>query len=226
MPRAEDRWSRPRLRRAPQGSGLAFDPLLDRAEDAGAVTIQHLDPDHVAERHERRRRLAVLQGLHGAPLGEAGGALAGVLVGDRARADDGACRQRSRLRRVRDQLREIELHVDAGLGRAEPFAIDVGQQRQVQLVVAPGIAQFVRGHEDRRQGRARLRLQEAEALGQFARDQVAQADTSLTRPTSWMCAAACSGVTAIGTSSVMTTISASRSMPWASSTTRTGSRGP
>src|SRR5690606_8342657 len=40
-----------------------------------------------------------------------------------------------------------------------------------------------------------------------------RSETSLTRPTSWMCPAACSGLTAIGTSSVTTTISASRSMP-------------
>jgi hypothetical protein len=53
-----------------------------------------------------------------------------------------------------------------------------------------------------------------------------RSETSLTRPTSWMWPAACSGVTPIGTSSVTTTISASRSMPCASSGTRTGSRGP
>ena len=29
------------------GQRLAFDPLLDRAKDAGAITIQHLDPDQV-----------------------------------------------------------------------------------------------------------------------------------------------------------------------------------
>ena len=40
-----------------------------------------------------------------------------------------------------------------------------------------------------------------------------RSETSLTRPTSWMCPAACSGVAAIGTSSGTTTISASRSMP-------------
>src|SRR3546814_4224661 len=38
------------------------------------------------------------------------------------------------------------------------------------------VAQFVGGDEHRRQRRARLRLQEAEALRQLARNQVAQAD--------------------------------------------------
>lgn len=53
------------------GSGplLALDPLFDRTEHAVAGRVQHLDPDHVAERHERRGRLAVAQGLHGALLG-------------------------------------------------------------------------------------------------------------------------------------------------------------
>ena len=51
-------------------------------------------------------------------------------------------------------------------------------------------------------------------------------DTSLTRPMSWMWPAACSGVAAIGRSSVITTISASRSMPYSSLGTLTGSRGP
>jgi len=77
---------------------------------------------------------------------------------------------------VRDELREGELHVHTGLRRAEPVAVDVRGQRQVDLVVAPGIAEFVRGDEHRRQGRARLGLQEAEALGQFVGDQVAQRD--------------------------------------------------
>ncbi|KAG1488882.1 hypothetical protein G6F52_013802 [Rhizopus delemar] len=40
-----------------------------------------------------------------------------------------------------------------------------------------------------------------------------RSETSLTRPTSWIWPAACSGVAATGTSSVMTTISASRAMP-------------
>src|SRR4249919_1763317 len=53
-----------------------------------------------------------------------------------------------------------------------------------------------------------------------------RSETSLTRPTSWMCAAAPSADTPIGTSSVTTTISASRSMPNSSEDTSTGSRGP
>ncbi|MNV39249.1 hypothetical protein D3C71_1308220 [compost metagenome] len=130
--------------------------------------------DHVAKGHERGARLAVAQGFHGALLGKAGGTLAGVLVGDGARADDGTGAQRAGPGRMRDQLGEVELHVHPGLGRAEPGPVDVGHQRQVHLAVLPGLAQLIRGDEHRRQRRARLGLQEAEALGQFAGDQIAQ----------------------------------------------------
>ncbi len=77
---------------------------------------------------------------------------------------------------MRDQLGEVELHVHAGFRRAEPGAVDVGHQRQVDLAVLPGLAQLVGGDEHRRQRRTRLGLQEAEALGQLARNQVAQGD--------------------------------------------------
>src|SRR3546814_7476718 len=66
------------------------------------------------------------------------------------------------LRGVRHQLGEVELHVDAGFGRTEPFAVDVGQHRQVQLVAAPGVAEFVGRDQHRRQGRTRLGLKSEE----------------------------------------------------------------
>ena len=46
----------------------------------------------------------------------------------------------------------------------------------MQLAAVPGLAEFVRRDRDRREGRGRLRLEEAETLGQFGRDQTAQAD--------------------------------------------------
>ena len=44
----------------------------------------------------------------------------------------------------------------------------------MQLAAGPGLAQLVRRHRDRRKGRGRLGLEEAEILGQLGRDQVAQ----------------------------------------------------
>ncbi len=75
-----------------------------------------------------------------------------------------------------DQLGEVELHVVAGFGSAEPGAVDVRHQRQMQLAVAPGIVQLVGGDEHRRQRRTRLGLHETKALGELGRNQVAQRD--------------------------------------------------
>ena len=47
------------------------------------------------------------------------------LVGHGARTDDGAGGKRPRLRRMGDQLSEIESHVDAGIGAAERLAVEV-----------------------------------------------------------------------------------------------------
>src|SRR5690606_4944732 len=84
-PQAKER--PPSRRPASASGGLAFDALFDRAEDAAAVAIEHLDPDPVAERQERGDRLAPLQRFHGPALGQAGGAGGGVLVGDGTRTD-------------------------------------------------------------------------------------------------------------------------------------------
>ncbi len=104
------------------------------------------------------------------------------LVGDGAGADDGARRQRASLGRMRHQLGEIELHVLTRLRRTEPLAIDMRQQRQMQLVATPVIAQFVRRDEHRRQRRARLGLEKAEALASSDGIRL-RSDTSLTNPT-------------------------------------------
>src|SRR3546814_1462694 len=50
---------------------LAFDALLDGAEDRVPLPVEHLDAHGIAERHEGRHRLALLQGLDGALLGAA-----------------------------------------------------------------------------------------------------------------------------------------------------------
>ena len=60
--------------------------------------------------------------------------------------------ERPRARRMSDKLREIEDHVHAGVGAAEELAVPVAQQRQVQLVVPPGIAQLVRRDRDGGEG--------------------------------------------------------------------------
>src|SRR4051812_14236526 len=118
--------------------------LLDRAEDRVAALVLHLDADRVAEIEERRRRVAGADGLDGALLGDAGvaeaalgdrlaGRAVGILVRHRARAHDGAGAQRPRLRRVGDERRKIESHVDAGVGAPEGLAVEEAQQRQSEL---------------------------------------------------------------------------------------------
>src|SRR3546814_4092078 len=67
---------------------LAFDALLDGAEDRVPLPVEHLDAHGIAEPHEGRHRLALLPGLDGALLGEARRAQAGVLVCDGDRAAD------------------------------------------------------------------------------------------------------------------------------------------
>src|SRR4051794_6804653 len=88
------------------------DLLVDGTENGLAVLALHLDADGVAELHELGRRLAVLDGLDGALLGDAAVALGPVhaavllhaLVAHRARADDAAGAHVARLADVRDEL--------------------------------------------------------------------------------------------------------------------------
>src|SRR5262245_52994325 len=80
--------------------GIPHHLLIDGAEDGAPQLVQHLDAHAVAEREERRPRLALEDRLHGPHLGKAGVAgaalvhrpagLAALLIGDRARADDAA----------------------------------------------------------------------------------------------------------------------------------------
>ena len=140
-----------------------------------AVRAEHLDAHPVAELEERRFRLAALQDFLGAALEQAAGAVLAVAVGHRARADDGAGGKRPRLRRVRDQAREIELHVLARVGLAEQIAVHPGAHRTVRTPAVPGLAQFVRRDRDRRERGGRLGMEEAEAFGEVGGHQRAQA---------------------------------------------------
>ena len=90
-------------------------------------------------------------------------------------------------------------------------------QRQVQLAAVPGIAQLVGRDRDRREGAWPACLEEAEALGQLGRDQVAQRHVvERASPAGCACAPPRRAMP-IGTSSVITATSASKSMPQASS---------
>src|SRR3546814_6312176 len=68
------------------------------------------------------------------------GAAAGVAIRHRARPDDRSRAQIARLRRMGDELAEVEGHVDARIGPAERLAVEIDAQRPVQLTVPPAIA--------------------------------------------------------------------------------------
>ena len=95
----------------------------------------------------------------------------------------------------------------------------------MQLVASPGVAQLVRGHGHRREGAGGLAVQEAEALGELVRDQGARGDVVDQQDQLDVPAGQRAGVP-IGTSSVTTATSASRSMPQSSLVASIGSRGP
>src|SRR3546814_11876669 len=71
---------------------LAFDALLDGAEDRVPLPVEHLDAPGIAERHEGRHRLALPPGLARALPGEPRPAPAGLPHGDAARASERAGR--------------------------------------------------------------------------------------------------------------------------------------
>ena len=77
---------------------------------------------------------------------------------------------------MRDELAEIEGHVDAGLGFAKRLTVQERQQGQVHFRTPPGIAEFVRRNGDRRKGARRLGLKKSETLGEFAGNQLSQRD--------------------------------------------------
>src|SRR5208337_737440 len=138
--------------------------LLDCAENGAAAPVEHLDAHDVAGLQERRLRRAGADGFDRAKLGDAGVAAAalidrpsrtavGVLVRDGARADDGAGAERARLGGVRNQPREVEGHVDAGLDAAERPAVQVDVKRQMEPSAVPGRSHFFRRYGDHRESR-------------------------------------------------------------------------
>src|SRR6185369_4994467 len=138
--------------------------LVDGAEDRRACRILHLDPDRVAEAHERRLRRAALDRLDRTLLGDARIAARPVLVADRAAADDRAGASVARLAQVRDELAEMERHLLAGVAQARAFAVPRAFDIEVEAAARPGGAELVRRHGNRAERRRRLALEEAEAL--------------------------------------------------------------
>src|SRR6185312_8486241 len=101
-------WPRRRsVRHTERVSAVWRHHLLDRAENGMARRIQHLDPDTIAEFQEWGLRRTAFERLDGAPFGDAGRSHAAVLIGHRARSDNGARAERTRLGGVRDQARKI-----------------------------------------------------------------------------------------------------------------------
>ena len=74
-----------------------------------------------------------------------------------------------------DQLAEVKSHLLACIAHADLAAVPGALQCQMQTAALPGIAQLVQRHGHGTEGRGGLALEEAEALGQFARYQIAQA---------------------------------------------------
>ena len=73
-----------------------------------------------------------------------------------------------------DELAEVEGHIDARIGAAERLAVEINAECAVQLAAVPPVAQRTGCHENGGEGAGRFGLQEAEALGEFIRDEVAQ----------------------------------------------------
>ena len=180
--------------------------------------------------------LPVQDRLDGAQLGEAGVADAALLhrlagpavrlVGDGAGADDGAGAEPPRLGGVRDQLRETRRSCPGpALGLPSSLPLIEASSGRCSLPSCQALAQLVRRHRHRRERRRRLAVEEAEALGELGRDQIAQRDVVDQHHAAGCARAASAAVAPIGTSSVTTATSPSRSMPQASSASAMGSRG-
>ena len=129
------------------GAAIA-DALLDRAEDAAAIAIEHLDADSVAEFQKRRFCTAVFYCLQHASLGNAGGATRSIVVGNGSRADHGAGAEITGFCCVFDELLKIERHIDSAVRLAEQGLVYVDSQRSMYCSIVPVLAKFVRcdGH--------------------------------------------------------------------------------
>ena len=77
---------------------------------------------------------------------------------------------------MRDQLAEVEGHLRSGVAQADLAAVPGALQPQVHAAVLPGSADLVERDGHRAECGGRLALEKAEALGEFGRNQVAQAD--------------------------------------------------
>jgi hypothetical protein len=179
------------------GSGdvLALDPLFDRAEHAVAGGVEHLDPHQVAERHERRGRLAVAQvstvrcsAKQEAPSEVSSFATVPeptIVPADNGRVFAACATSWAKSNCMSTPASGAPNHVPL-------IWVTSGRCSLLSRQAAPNSSGVTNTGLS---ARTRLALQEAETLGQLVRDQVAQRLTSLTRPMSWMCDAACSGVT-------------------------------
>ena len=77
---------------------------------------------------------------------------------------------------VGDQGAEVEGHVLARVGAAKGLAVEFDFERAVKLALRPASAKRVGRDEHWRETRCGFGMEEAEALGQFAGNEVAQAD--------------------------------------------------
>ena len=110
---------------------------------------------------QRSDRLAAVENLLEALLRETGETLRLVFIGDGAAADDRSCRQRTRATRVRDELKEREVHL-ASVGLAEFLGVQRHFKIRIHAAIAPTRPELVGRHEKRREGVVRLRLEKTE----------------------------------------------------------------
>src|SRR3546814_8946692 len=126
--------------------------------DAVVPRVVHPDADRVALFHEGRFRVALQDRFDRAHFGKAAiadsalgdrlaGAAAGVAIRHRARPDDRSRAQIARLRRMGDELAEVEGHVDARNGPAARLAVEIDAKRPLPLTVPPAIAAHLGGDE-------------------------------------------------------------------------------
>ena len=108
--------------------------MINGAKNRRIVRIIHFNTNAIAEFHERRRRLAIIDRFDGADFRDTRIAettlidglarLSALQIGYRAGTDYCTRAERSGFRRVRYQLSEIECHVDACFRFAEGFCIE------------------------------------------------------------------------------------------------------
>ncbi len=139
------------------GKGFGF----FQSKPSSAFSPVAVTPDELGDAwHDNKVHLPLLSNFNDAPFGkpEAGidmtfadrfARTAVKFVRHGAGTDDRAGGEWSRFRRMRNQLSEIEGHVDARFGFAKGGVIEIRQQRKMQLVVVPSVTEFIRCHGDR-----------------------------------------------------------------------------